>query len=193
MKTTLEDWQTFSESSECTLFMDWIRTQAGHILSADGKQDPCPVKIPTFYGMNGVFITFIKQGQNRGCFGSFYHSSRKTEKLFSDYLKGALKDDPRSKPLSLNELASTDIVVTVTSQPFPVDSPDSVDIWHYGILVSGGEQEQIFVPAEIRTQERLKKLIKGSSEDLYFSAFRAVSLKSRIVSRDEDEVIIRYE
>ncbi len=193
VKGTLDDWQDFSESQECTQFMDWLRSQAGHILSADGKQDQCPVKMPSFYGMNGMFITFIKQGVNRGCYGSFYHSSGRQEKVVLQYLKGALKDDPRSKPLSLNELDSTDIIVTVTSQPFAVDSPEDVDIWHFGLLVSGGEQDQIFVPAEIRTQERLRKLIKGNSSDLYYSAFRAVSIKSRIVDRDEKEVIIKYE
>ncbi len=95
--------------------------------------------------------------------------------MLADYLSGALTGDHRYAPLDVAELEHTDIIVTITSQPYAVDDPDSVNVLRYGISLScGADPMMVYVPSEIRNTSYIHKLLKG--KECQVSAFRAVTI-----------------
>ena len=125
----------------------------------------------------GVFVTLQREGRPRGCYGSFSHSSIDMSTVLRSCLLGALRQDPRVNPVSVEELDSINIIVTVAGQPFPVESPEMVNIHEYGIMVVNREGVKlVFVPAEIRTHEHLQALC-GPPPYMAVYAFRSVTVR----------------
>lgn len=185
----LNAWQSFAKNETGGKeLLVWLRYKAESILSerqpsyneaneAEGikLRQSCPAT-PPYYGSLGLFITLMENGKNRGCYGSFYHSSDDIEEVLTVYLTGALRNDPRSEPLFADELEKIQIVLTVAGHPFPVPSLESVDISSYGIMVYTADSGLVFVPAEIKTHARLKVLCGNRPlETLY--AFNTVTIK----------------
>ena len=169
----LNAWNTLARSKDSEKLLLWMRMEANSILTQEpGRRIRCPIELPPFYGRLGLFVTFMYNGKNRGCFGSFYHTSSNAEDVIRMYILGALRNDHRSVPLSQSELDNAEIILTVTAQPFPVPSLESVDIFSYGVMVNS---EMVFVPAEIKTHERLRRLCKGTVESVF--AFKALTIK----------------
>ena len=169
----LNAWYALAQGKDSEKLISWMRNEAECILAQEPeKRARCPVELPPFYGRLGIFVTFMRKGKNRGCFGSFYHASSNAEDVIRAYILGALRNDHRSIPLSQNELDDTEIALTVAAQPFPAPSLESVDISSYGVMVNS---EMVFVPAEIKTHERLRYLCKGTIESVY--AFKALTIK----------------
>jgi len=168
----LNAWYVLAQGKDSERLLSWMRNEAECILAQEPeKRVHCPIELPPFYGRLGFFVTFMRDGKNRGCFGSFYHTSSNAENVIRAYILGALRDDHRSLPLSQSELESTEIVLTIAAQPFPVPSLESVDISSYGVMVNS---EVIFVPAEIKTHEKLRRLCKGTIESVH--AFKAITI-----------------
>ncbi|MCL1910928.1 MAG: AMMECR1 domain-containing protein [Leptospirales bacterium] len=169
----LNAWYAFAQGKDSERLLSWMRGEAECILAREPeKRVRCPVELPPFYGRLGLFVTFMLDGKNRGCFGSFYHASPNAEDVMRGYILGALRSDYRSVPLSQSELDGADIVLTIAAQPFPALSLESVDISSYGVMVNS---EVVFVPAEIKTHERLRRLCKGTIESVH--AFKAITIK----------------
>ncbi len=174
----LEDWSSFAVSGSSKELVRWLKDEAINFLA--GKEHRAIItECPSFYGRFGIFITLIKEKKVRGCFGAFAHSSENIESVLREYLKGALRQDHRYKPLEIVELSDTDIIVTITSQPYQVvfSDLDTLDISRYGIMTdfeNGGRA--IFVPAEIKTHSYMRKLI-GPRRIASASAFRAVTIR----------------
>ncbi|MCL2025243.1 MAG: AMMECR1 domain-containing protein [Leptospirales bacterium] len=169
----LNAWNILAQDKDSERLLSWMRNEAESILAQKPEERTgCPVELPPFYGRLGLFVTFMQGGKNRGCFGSFYHASSNAEDVIRSYILGALRSDHRSIPLSKNELKTSVIVLTVAAQPFMVSSLESVDISSYGVMVNS---EIVFVPAEIKTHERLKRLYKGTIESIH--AFKALTIK----------------
>jgi len=166
-------WYALVQSKDSEKILTWMRNESESILEQKPERRVnCPVELPSFYGRLGLFVTFMHGGKNRGCFGSFYHASSNAEDIIRAYILGALRNDHRSVPLSRSELDGAEIVLTVTAQPVPVPSLESVDISSYGVMVNS---EMVFVPAEIKTHERLRRLCKGMVESVF--AFKALTIK----------------
>ncbi|MBP7734899.1 MAG: AMMECR1 domain-containing protein [Spirochaetes bacterium] len=122
-----------------------------------------------------MFVTLSKGKKVRGCYGAFSHSITDGESLLSDYLTGALTRDPRYRPLDISELRNTRIIITITSQPFPVNDIGSIDLQYYGVMLQCGNSAAIYVPAEIKSMQYIEKIMRGSSCQVY--GFRAVTLQ----------------
>ena len=180
----LNAWDSFSkQDGGGKKLLAWLRTEAVRILkqrqAREGETRVLPVSdfpdVPSFYGSLGLFITFMEKTKNRGCYGSFYHSSADAKEVLSLYLTGALRNDTRGEPLFEEELEKVKIVLTVAEQPFQVSSLDSVDISKYGVLAGIADGGLVFVPAEIKTHERLRALCGNSKWDTLY-AFKTVTI-----------------
>jgi len=133
------------------------------------------VSTPPFFGKLGIFITLKKGTKVRGCYGAFFHGSADIEALLSDYIAGALTRDPRYKSLDVSEIEDTDIIMTITTAPSPVDDYRLIDTSRFGIVLVCGEQTTIFVPAEIRSAAYIEKAIAGKTCQV--SAFKGVTIR----------------
>lgn len=172
----LDLWKAFSRSPECRKLTAWLRLNAESILLKKNTGAGLPVSVPGLSGRAGMFITLIKKGKVRGCYGAFHHESGDTAEIFLDYLEGALFRDPRYRPLEPSELADTEIVVTITSYPEPADDINNIDISSCGVFIEcDGTSGMVIVPAEFRTISRITAL--GGKSDCRYSRFRAVTIR----------------
>ena len=173
---SLDEWRAFSRTDASAKLMRWMRTSMSDIL--EGKPAAsCPVGTPSFYGRNGVFVTLVRAGKTRGCFGAFHHSSDDAGTVLAEYLRSALRNDPRYVPLEPYEAADTSIIITIADQPAAVDDIFSVDLSRFGVLVTTEAEEKFaFVPCEVKTADYLRRLLKGR-RITETAAFSAVSIR----------------
>jgi len=169
-------WEDFSHTTEKSRLAEWMRKTAQNILFKNKNNPDINFNLPAQPECTGLFITLIRKGKVRGCFGAFSHGGGSTSDILRNYIKGALSLDPRHEPLERHELEETDIVLTVTSNPEPVDDINNVDISNFGLFIECEDSSKtVIVPAEYRTSSRILKLT-GNSRCRYYR-FRGVTVK----------------
>lgn len=172
----LDRWHQFSYTHEKTKLTKWIRTTAFNILNKSKISAEPGFVFPSPPDSTGLFITLIYKGKVRGCYGAFSHGSGSTAEILTEYIKGALTLDPRYRPLDKTELDDTEIVLTVTSDPEPVDDVNNVDISRFGLFIECEDSsKKVIVPAEYRTTSRVIKAT-GNVPCRYYR-FKAVTIR----------------
>lgn len=94
----------------------------------------------------GVFVTIKKQGQLRGCIGTFLPTQENIAKEIQKNAISAGCEDPRFHPVRENELCELIYSVDVLSKPEPVDSIDELDPEKYGVIVKKGFRCGLLLP-----------------------------------------------
>ncbi len=172
----LDRWSEFSHSTEKVILSEWMRSTAHNILYKNTTLSDLNIVLPAPPECTGLFITLIRKGKVRGCFGAFTHSSSSPANVLREYIKGALTLDPRYEPLERHEFEETEIVLTVASNPEPVDDINNVDISNFGLFIECDDSSKtVIVPAEYRTTSRVMNLTGNGR--CRFSRFRAVTVK----------------
>jgi len=172
----LEKWKDFKKMRGVRL-ISWLEKESRIIMG--GSQRPADFRgqVPEYYGRVGIFITFLKNGKVRGCFGAFNHRGHRFSDTARRYLRGALRSDPRYRPLGIDELDECEIIVTIASPPAAVEAVETIDLERYGILYRYSDGSLgVIVPAEVRTIEYLKKTAERK-EVLSRFCFRAVTIR----------------
>ena len=169
----------FSRSEQSDSLISWLKCMMREELIGEacvGHQLPV---CPHFYGRVGLFVTLRKNRQVRGCYGAFDHRAESIEVVLIEYLRGALRSDPRYAPVDISECDEIDIIVTVAGTPFPVRDLNVLDISRYGVIVTCEDHSHVvIVPAEVRSTDYLKRLLprKGIVQ---IAGFRAVTIEAR--------------
>ncbi len=172
----LDRWIEFSHTKEKFILTGWMQSAARDILYRNKNLTDLNIQLPAQPECTGLFITLIRKGKVRGCFGAFNHNSVTPSVILREYIKGALSLDPRHNPLERHELEETEIVLTVASNPEPVDDINNVDISNFGLFIECEDSTKtVVVPAEYRTTSRVLKLT--GNERCRYSRFRAVTIK----------------
>lgn len=167
-------WSRFARSREAGMLLLWMRDTMRAMVTGKGRREPLRVKAPPFYGRLGLFVTLVNRNKVRGCFGAFDHRAEDLEVALSEYLKGALRCDPRYAPLDVSELEDSGIILTVAGPPYPVGDLMEIDLARCGVIISfDGGGQLVLVPREVRSSEHLKKRIQGRDVE-QISAFRTV-------------------
>ena len=163
------------ESEQKLNIGQWLFSSSRYILNGESipKSD---LFIPEIN--SGLFITVILDKKVRGCYGAFYHDSNDPKFLIEKYLRGALRSDPRYKPLSLEEIDKMHIILTFASEPESVDDIYSINTEEYGIMAEAGTFVYILVPAELKLREQVayfvnrikaERIYRFKSYTLYFT------------------------
>lgn len=141
--------------------------------------------------MRASFVTLRIAGRLRGCWGS----SAAQEALLLDVAANAYKagfEDPRFDPISKEELAQTDLGISILSTPRPVHCADEADLLRQlrpdcdGLILQDGERRGLFLPSVwehvpepvqfVRQLKRKAELAPDHwSDDLRVSRFTAES------------------
>lgn len=172
----LVKWEEFSHTDRKLKLTGWMRNCAWHILSKNRYCQEPDVALPAEPDCTGMFITLIRKGKVRGCFGAFSHSYSSPAEILNEYINGAIYLDPRHTPIEKYELEETEIVLTVTSKPEPVDDINNVDISNFGLFIECEDSSRtVIVPAEYRTASRVMKLT-GNVNCRYYK-FRSVTIR----------------
>ncbi len=94
----------------------------------------------------GVFISLKKNGNLRGCIGTFMPTQ---ENIAQEIIKNAISaavDDPRFSPVNASELEDLSISVDVLSVPEEVKDISQLDPKKYGVIVSSGYKKGLLLP-----------------------------------------------
>jgi AMMECR1 domain-containing protein len=175
----LEEWILFSRSEQSESLISWLRCLMREELLGEACVGYRLPEHPPFYGRFGLFVTLKKKRQVRGCYGAFDHRSESIEAVLIEYLRGALRSDPRYAPVDVAEYDEIEIVVTVAGTPFPVRDLNVLDISRYGVIVTREDNSRIvIVPAEVRSTDYLKRKLPKRGI-VQIAGFRAVTISAR--------------
>jgi len=106
-----------------------------------------PVKLTEeMKGQAGVFVCVKKEGELRGCIGTF-EPTRKN--IANEIIYNAIStatEDPRFEPVTPGELKDLDYTVDVLTHPEPVKSIAELDAKKYGVIVQAGYRRGLLLP-----------------------------------------------
>jgi len=114
-----------------------------------GKGTIFPIPNPladVLQGQAGVFVSLKKQGQLRGCIGTFAPTQ---PNIGSEIIHNAISAgtaDPRFPPVRLDELSTIDISVDILGTPQAVGNMDELDPQKYGVIVRRGSRSGLLLP-----------------------------------------------
>ena len=94
----------------------------------------------------GVFVSLKKNGNLRGCIGTFIPTQ---ENIAQEIIKNAISaavDDPRFSSVNVSELKDLSISVDVLSAPEEVKDISQLDPKKYGVIVSSGYKKGLLLP-----------------------------------------------
>lgn len=127
-----------------------LNTVKKSILSVITGEEYIPRDIPSVLTQYGAtFVTLKRDGQLRGCIGSVYPTKPLILDLI-DNAKNAAFQDPRFEPLSVNELSSIEVSVSILSSIERIRFKDERDllsqIYPHGVIISEGEKRAVYLP-----------------------------------------------
>lgn len=173
---SLREWDTFSRTHEARILVAWIKNLARAELLGEKFTAPMPEAHPSFYGRLGVFITLMKKGKVRGCYGSFHPSTPDLSRLLKDSVRGALRRDWRYRPPDISEADEVSVILTIASPPHPTEDIHGIDLAATGVVLRCQDEETIvLVPAEMKTKISIENTAKRRNCQL--EVFSAVTLR----------------
>ena len=93
----------------------------------------------------GVFVTLKKRGDLRGCIGRMIPDKPLPELVGAVALQSAL-EDPRFRPVTLDELKDLEIEISVLTPMAPVPNADHIIVGRDGVLIRKGGRSAVFLP-----------------------------------------------
>lgn len=136
---------------------------------------------PEMSGKAGVFVCIKKQGELRGCIGTFKPvcESVATETIMNAI--SAVTKDPRFPPVREDELDELSYSVDVLTCPEKVSGTGELDSKKYGIIVQSGQRRGLLLPDlegvdTVEDQVRIAKMKAGilPGEDVEISRFEVM-------------------
>ena len=103
----------------------------------------------------GVFVTVHKNGQLRGCIGHII-SDEPLQKTVRDMAIAAATQDPRFSAVSVAELKSIDLEISVLSRPRQIKDVSEVQMGVHGVIISKGRAHGVFLP-QVATETQWSK------------------------------------
>lgn len=106
-----------------------------------------PVQLPeVLQGKAGVFVSFKKAGQLRGCIGTFAPTQPTIAEEIIQNAVSAGTEDPRFSPIKLSELVQLEISVDVLEPPEQIESIEDLEPKTYGVIVRKGRRSGLLLP-----------------------------------------------
>jgi len=94
----------------------------------------------------GVFVSIHKQGELRGCIGTFEPTKANVaEEIMTNAIRSATRD-PRFPPIAASELADLEYSVDILTKPEPVKDVSQLNPKKYGVIVESGFRRGLLLP-----------------------------------------------
>jgi len=94
----------------------------------------------------GVFVSIHKQGELRGCIGTFGPTKANVaEEIMTNAISSAT-GDPRFPPIAASELGDLEYSVDILTKPEPVSDVSQLDPKKHGVIVESGFQRGLLLP-----------------------------------------------
>ncbi|MCL2140506.1 MAG: AmmeMemoRadiSam system protein B [Dehalococcoidia bacterium] len=102
--------------------------------------------IPEMQEKAGVFVSIYKNGELRGCIGTFEPSrGNVAEEIIMNAISAATRD-PRFEAVKKEELQDLVFSVDVLSEPEEIESKEQLYPQRYGVIVVGGTRRGLLLP-----------------------------------------------
>ena len=93
----------------------------------------------------GLFVSFHRDGQLRGCIGTLAPTGDLT-RVVSEFTLRAAFEDPRFPPLAESELPGCRIEISVLTAPRAIASAEEVEIGRHGLILELGGRRGLLLP-----------------------------------------------
>lgn len=113
------------------------------------KSDPGPLtnlSSPEFALRRGCFVTLKQGGYLRGCIGTTEAWQENLALEIQHNAVAAGTQDPRFRPVRLDELDSLSFTVDVLGELEQISGPDQLDPWRYGVVVRQRRKSGLLLP-----------------------------------------------
>lgn len=130
-------------------------------------------------GRAGTFVSLKKNGELRGCIGTFAPTQPNIAMEVIQNAISASVRDPRFPPVASEELDSLDISVDVLTEPEKITSIAELDPKKYGVIVTKGWRRGLLLP-DIEGVDTVE-------EQIYIAKRKAG------IMPDEDVELMRFE
>jgi AmmeMemoRadiSam system protein B/AmmeMemoRadiSam system protein A len=125
---------------------------------------------PEMEGKAGVFVSIHKQGELRGCIGTYQPTQPDVAREVITNAVGSATRDPRFPSIVPDELGDLDYSVDVLTPPEPVQSMDELDIKKYGVIVESDFRRGLLLPdlegvSSVQEQVDICRLKAGIAPD----------------------------
>ena len=112
-----------------------------------GKLPERPANLPSEMAERaGVFVSLKKDGELRGCIGTFEPTAKNiAEEILQNAASAALRD-PRFPPVKKEELDALVYSVDVLTEPELVAGADALDVKKYGVIVEYRARKGLLLP-----------------------------------------------
>jgi len=97
-------------------------------------------------GRAGVFVSIKKNGELRGCIGTFSPCAKNVASEIIQNAISAATQDPRFPSVSPEELNGLEYSVDVLTSPEKVANKKELDPQKYGVIVKSGERKGLLLP-----------------------------------------------
>ena len=94
----------------------------------------------------GVFVTLRVKGELRGCIG-YVEPRLPLAQAVREVAVKAATEDPRFLPLTVEELESTGIEISVLSPLTKIHDPQSVEVGKHGLVIDAGYARGLLLPS----------------------------------------------
>ena len=136
-----------------------------------GKNAELPQGLPSEMSERaGVFVSLKKDGELRGCIGTFEPTTKNiAEEILQNAASAALRD-PRFPPVKKEELDALVYSVDVLTEPELVAGADALDVKKYGVIVEYRARKGLLLPDlagvdTVEEQLRIARQKGGIPED----------------------------
>ncbi len=114
----------------------------------------------------GVFVCIKKDGQLRGCVGTFMPCRENLAEETVHNAISAATEDPRFSPITEVELGRLSYTVDVLSAPEKVEDLKELDPKKYGVIVASGQRRGLLLPDldgvdSVKEQLRIARMKAG--------------------------------
>jgi AMMECR1 domain-containing protein len=125
--------------------------------SVRGKAYRLPRDLPTELTARraGAFITLVRDGQLRACWGTLEPQHRHLADEIVAAAQGVCTRDVRFPPLRPDEVRYLKIVLSIADSPPEPADPTRIRPREHGVLVRSGERSAVVLPHEGRTVRRM--------------------------------------
>ena len=125
----------------------------------------------------GVFVSLKKDGELRGCIGTFEPTAKNIAEEIMKNAASAALGDPRFPPVRADELDELVYSVDVLTEPELVGSADDLDARRYGVIVESRGRKGLLLPdlAGVDTAEEQLRIARkkgGIPEDAAIRIWR---------------------
>lgn len=131
------------DSMKRRFFLDLARSAVISAVEGTEPVPSAPWNIPAAE-LTGAFVTLRHHGQLRGCIGEI-NSKEPLAKVIARCARAAALEDPRFRPVRLDELAEIKIDISILSPP-RLSKVEEIESGNHGLIVSRGYRRGVLLP-----------------------------------------------